>query len=43
MGRRVTIKDISQRVGVSATTVTKALNGKEKISEEMRRRILQTA
>ena len=43
MAGRITIKDISKKVGVSATTVTKALNGKDKISEEMRKTILETA
>ena len=43
MEKRVTIKDISQRTGVSPTTVTKALNGKNKISEEKRQEILRVA
>lgn len=40
---RVTMQDISKKVGVSLTTVTKALNGKPKISEELRNRIIDTA
>ena len=43
MKNRVTIKDISKEAGVSATTVTKALHGRDKISEETRRRILDIA
>lgn len=43
MLRRITIKDISKKVGVSTTTVTKALNGKAKVSEEMRNFIIETA
>lgn len=40
---RVTIKDISNRLGVSANTVSKALNGKDKISEAMRAKVWKTA
>lgn len=43
MGKRVTIKDISQEMGVSVTTVFKALNNKPKISEEMRKKISDKA
>jgi LacI family transcriptional regulator len=39
MKKRTTIKDISKEIGVSVTTVYKALNNKPKISEGMRRRI----
>jgi LacI family transcriptional regulator len=41
--KRSTIKDISREIGVSVTTVYKALNNKPKISEEMRRRIAEKA
>ena len=40
---RKTIKDIAKEAGVSTTTVFKALNGKSKISEEMRKRIIDIA
>lgn len=40
---RVTIKDIALCVGVSANTVTKALNDKPKVSEQMRETIKKTA
>jgi len=43
MKKRITIKDISREIGVSVTTVYKALNNKPKISEEMRRRINEKA
>lgn len=43
MGRRVTIKDISKKLGVSTTTVTKALNGKPKVSEQVRKMVLACA
>lgn len=43
MEKRITIKDISKRTGVSATTVAKALNGKDKISEKKRQEILKVA
>ena len=43
MKERVTIKDISKEIGVSVTTVYKALNNKPKISEGLRRRILDKA
>jgi LacI family transcriptional regulator len=41
--KRVTIKDISQAVGYSTTTVTKALNGKPKLSEDVRTLVIETA
>ncbi len=41
--KRATIKDISQEIGVSVTTVYKALNNKPKVSESMRKRILAKA
>jgi LacI family transcriptional regulator len=39
----VTLKDIARRVGVSVTTVSRALGGYDDVAEETRRRILQTA
>lgn len=41
--RNVTMRDIGQRVGVSAVTVSKALSGKSGVSETMRRRIQAVA
>lgn len=41
--RNVTMRDIGQRVGVSAVTVSKALSGKSGVSEAMRRRIQAAA
>ncbi|MDR1799028.1 MAG: LacI family transcriptional regulator, partial [Bifidobacteriaceae bacterium] len=40
---RPTIKDIARQVGVSPNTVSKALNGKGRVSEATRQRILQAA
>jgi len=39
----VTIKDIAREVGVSITTVSRALTGYSDVAEETRRRILETA
>jgi len=41
--KRVTIKDIASQVGVSTTTVTKALRGLPPISEETTTKIMETA
>lgn len=41
--RRVTIKDIAAEVGVSAITVSKALNGMPQVSDIMRAKIIETA
>ena len=41
--KKTTINDIAQAAGVSAYTVSKALNGKSKISENTRMRIIQLA
>ena len=43
MEKRITITDISRRLNVSPTTVTKALNGKPKISEAMREEVIKVA
>jgi len=40
---RTTIKDIAKQLGVSANTISKALNGKPQVSEKMRRLIVETA
>ena len=40
---RVTIRDVSAAVGVSIATVNRALNGKPRVSEETRKKILKTA
>ena len=39
----VTMRDIGNRIGVSAVTVSKALAGKSGVSDEMRQRIVRTA
>lgn len=41
--KRVTIKDIAEKLGVSYGIINKALNNKSGISEEMKERILTTA
>ena len=41
--KRVTIKDIAARLGVSYGIINKALTGKSGISDEMKQRILTTA
>jgi LacI family transcriptional regulator len=41
--KRVTIKDISQRLNITPTTVTKALNGKPKISATLRAEVIKVA
>ena len=43
MTNRVTIKDIAKELDISTTTVSKALNGLSKISDETRETILQKA
>ncbi|MFU0799663.1 MAG: LacI family DNA-binding transcriptional regulator [Xylanivirga thermophila] len=43
MSQRVTMKDIADRLGVSNVTVSKALNDKEGVSEELRTKIKKTA
>ena len=43
MGRNVTMKDIASELGVSTVTVSKALSGKEGVSEEVRELIKHTA
>lgn len=43
MGRAVGIKEVAERAGVSITTVSHALNGKGRLSEETRRRVCEIA
>lgn len=40
---KVTIKDISVRLGISSTTVHRAIAGKEGMSDSLRQKILETA
>ncbi len=41
--KRVTIRDISERLGISVTTVYKALNNKPKVGNELREKIIKAA
>ena len=41
--RKPTIRDIARRLGVNASTVSRALSGSELVKEETRRRILREA
>ncbi|MCK9600496.1 MAG: substrate-binding domain-containing protein [Sphaerochaeta sp.] len=43
MQKPVTMKDIANRLSVSSVTVSKALGGKEGVSEEVRNQIIQVA
>ncbi|MED4971843.1 substrate-binding domain-containing protein [Geobacillus stearothermophilus] len=43
MKQRVTMRDIARKLGVSSVTVSKALNDKEGVSEELRKKIKETA
>lgn len=43
MGKRVTIQDIADAMGISRNTVSKAINNLEGIAETTREKILQTA
>ncbi len=43
MGKSVTLKDIADKIGVSVVTVSKALAGKEGVSEELREKIKELA
>ena len=42
-GGKVTIKDISAKLGISSTTVHRAIAGKEGMTDVLRQKILQTA
>ena len=39
----VTLKDVAEKLGVTITTVHKALNGKEGVSEKRRAEIMKVA
>lgn len=43
MGRQVRMADIAERLGVSIVSVSKALRGKDGVSEELRAQIIRTA
>ena len=40
--KMITLKEIARECNVSPTTVSNILNGKPKVSEETRRRVLET-
>ena len=42
-GKRTTIMDIAERLHISPTTVTKALNGKPKVSDALREEVFRVA
>ena len=39
--KQITIKDIAQPAGVEVSTVSRVLNGKDRVSPETRRRVQQ--
>ena len=41
--KKVTIYDVSKELGVSTATINRALNNKPKVSEDMRKRVVETA
>ncbi|MBQ3575736.1 MAG: alcohol dehydrogenase catalytic domain-containing protein, partial [Clostridia bacterium] len=43
ISKRVTIYDIARQLGISPSTVTRAINGKAGVSDELRARIVETA
>jgi LacI family transcriptional regulator len=43
LGKRVTIYTIAERLGVSSTTVYRALNGKPRVSEQTKKAVLKVA
>lgn len=43
MSKEVTMKDIADRLDISIVAVSKALNGKEGVSEELRKKVRRTA
>ncbi len=40
---KIRMKDVAERIGVSTVSVSKALNGKEGVGEEIRQKIIETA
>ncbi len=43
MKKNVTLQDIAEELGVTKVTVSKALSGKEGVSEDLRKKIIKTA
>lgn len=43
MGKRVTMQDIADKLGVTKMSVSKAINGQRGIGDELRQKILETA
>ena len=43
IGRSVTIKDVAAELGLSITTISRALNGYADVGEKTRKRITETA
>ena len=43
MAKNVTMKDIAKEMGVSTVTVSKALSGREGVSDEVRRKVIEKA
>jgi LacI family transcriptional regulator len=43
MKGNITMRDIAEKLGVSSVTVSKALNDKEGVSDELKKRIKQVA
>jgi DNA-binding LacI/PurR family transcriptional regulator len=41
--RRITIRDVAKELGVSTTTITRALNSKGRISEETKKLVTEAA
>jgi LacI family transcriptional regulator len=41
--KKITIKDIAKAVGVSTATVSRALSGKDHVSTETKRKILEVS
>jgi len=43
LGKRITVEDIAKQLEISSMTVSRALNNRPGVSEEMRKRIIDTA
>ncbi len=43
MGKRVTMRDIAERLGISVVSVSKAFSGQSGVSGELRQKIIKTA